>query len=106
MDLKVFYRKLRELEASIAEPHVVVVSRETPDGGHEGVMTEVERETAARLVIERRARLATAEETAAFREQSAEQKRAAEQMAAASRVQLTVLSEADLRALKSAVQPK
>ncbi|MEK7406852.1 MAG: hypothetical protein AAB225_17385 [Acidobacteriota bacterium] len=104
MDLKVFYRKLRELEASIAEAYVVIVSQETPDGGRAGVRTEAPREVAARMVVEGKARLATPEEAAEYLVQMAEAKKAAEQLAAASRVQFTVLSEAELRALRGAVR--
>lgn len=104
MDLRAFYRKLREVEATIGEEYPVVVSRETPDGGRAGVRSEVRREVAARLIVEGRARLATAEEAAQFREQAAEAKRRAEQQAAASRVQLTIVSESELRALKSALR--
>jgi|YNPBryBLVA2012_1023415.scaffolds.fasta_scaffold00247_23 hypothetical protein len=105
MDLKVFYRKVRETEAGIAEAYPVVVSEETPDGGRAGVRSEVSREVAARMIVEGRARLATAEEAAEFREQALEAKRQAEAQAAASRVQLTVVSEAELRALKNALRP-
>lgn len=104
MDLRAFYRKLREVEAGIGEEYPVVVSRETPDGGRAGVRSEVRREVAARLIVEGRARLATAEEAAEFRQQEAEAKRRAEQQAAASRVQLTIVSESELRALKSALR--
>ncbi len=100
MDLKVFYQKLRQVEASLEEPHVVVISRETPDGGRAGVANEVSRTVAARMVVSGRARLATADETSAFREQAAAARQSAEQQAAAGRVQITVLSDSDLRALK------
>lgn len=100
MDLKVYYRKLREIEAGIPTPEVVVVSHETPDGGVAGVRTEVRRAVAARLVVEGKARLATEEEQSAFHEETAEAKRRAEQAAAASRMQITVVSEADLQRLR------
>jgi hypothetical protein len=102
MDLRAFYQKLRQLERSIVEPHVVISSEETPDGGRAGVLTETPRELAARLVVEGKARLATPEEAQKFREEAAEAKRLTEQAIAASRVQVTVLSEADLRGLRSA----
>lgn len=105
MDLKVFYQKLRQMEASLSEPQVVVVSLETADGGRPGVRTEVPRELAARMVVENRARLATPEESAEFREQTAEAKRAADQAAAASKIQIAVVSESDLRTLKSSLRP-
>ncbi len=100
MDLKIYYHKIRQVEATLKEPHVVVVSLETPDGGRAGVRTEVTRSIAARMVVEGRARLATAEEASEMREHVAEAKRAADQAAAATRVQLTVVSDSDLRALK------
>jgi hypothetical protein len=100
MDIKVYYQKLRRLEAEISEPEVVMVSLDTQDGGRAGVWCVVGRESAARLLLEGRARLATAEEGAAYRDQLAEAKRAAEQAAAAKRMQITVISEADLKALR------
>jgi lysophospholipase L1-like esterase len=93
MDLKVYYQKLRQVEGSIAEPDVVVASLGTPDGGRAGVLTEVPRALAAKLIVEGGARLATEEETLRFREQVAEAKRLAEEAAAASRIQVTVVSE-------------
>ncbi|MGC9969380.1 MAG: hypothetical protein ABSE56_02200 [Bryobacteraceae bacterium] len=106
MDLKVYYQKMRQIEAALGEAHVVVVSQETPDGGRAGVRTEVPRLVAAKLIVEGRARLATAEEASEYREQTAEAKRAAEQAATAGRMQITVISEADLRALKGATRSK
>lgn len=105
MDLKVFYQKLRQTEASIAEAHVVVVSLETPDGGQPGVRTEVARALAARMIVEGKARLATPEESAGFREQVAEAKRAADQAAAANRIQIAVVADSELKTLKSALRP-
>ena len=67
MDVRAYYQKIRKLEAEIAEPFVVVVSRETPDGGRPGVMTEVPRGLAAKLIVEEQAAKATPEEAAKFR---------------------------------------
>ncbi len=102
MDMKVYYQKVRQVEGTISEPHVVVVSEATPDGGRAGVRTEVARRVAAEMVVEGRARLATEDEARAFREEMAEASRSAAQALAAKRMQITVISEADLRALKGA----
>ena len=67
MDLRVFFQKLRKIEQEIVDPHVVVVSHETPDGGRAGRLAEVSRSNAARLILEGHAQLATAEESAEFR---------------------------------------
>ncbi len=100
MDLKVFYQKVQQVEASLPGAHVVVISRETPDGGRAGVPSEVTRAVAAKMIVEGSARLATPDEANAFREGIAEAKRAIDQQAAASRVQVRVISDADLRALQ------
>lgn len=107
MDVKAYYKKVKQMETTLVEPHVVVVSEETPDGGRAGVRTEVARRVAAEMVVQGRARLATTEEGNAFREERAEASHAAAQALAAKRMQITVISEADLRALKGAApRPK
>ena len=91
MDLRAYYQKIRDKESSLKGAAVVVVSLETPDGGKAGIRTEVSRQTAAKMLVAGRVRLATEQEAREFQEEKAEAKRVAEQMAAASRVQVTVL---------------
>ena len=93
MDLKVYYQKLRQVEQSITEPHVVLVSQETPDGGRAGVPVEAPRSLAAKLIVEGAARLATEQEAEEYHARSTEARRKAEQAAAASRIQVTVIAE-------------
>jgi len=72
MNLRDFYANVRNTLATIESPFVVLVSKNTPDGGKEGVMTLVKRDTAARLIVEDRARLATdAESDLYFTDQNA-----------------------------------
>jgi len=104
MDLKVFYQKLRKIEQEILDPHVLVVSFETPDGGIAGQISEVSRIVAARLILEARARLATAEEAAQYKASVEEARQAAHQRALSERVQVNLISDADLRALKTATR--
>jgi hypothetical protein len=67
MDVRAYYQKIRKIEGDIPEPYVVVVSRETPDGGKPGVKTDVPRSLAAKLIVEDQAALASPEEAAQFR---------------------------------------
>ena len=67
MDLRAYYRKLRGIEAELREDSVVIISRETPDGGRAGVKSDVPRALAARLMVDEKADLATPEEAAGFR---------------------------------------
>ena len=106
MDLRVFYQKLRKIEQEIAKPHVVVVSQETPDGGREGQKTEVSRSLAARLVLEGRARLANLQESEEYHAGVQKALLDAQQRALADRVQVNLISETDLRAIKSAARPE
>jgi tRNA isopentenyl-2-thiomethyl-A-37 hydroxylase MiaE len=102
MDLKHYYQKIRDIEAKIVDAFPLVVSRETADGGKEGTKTEVPKRLAAKLIVEGVARLANEEEAAQFQALQAEAIRAAEQLAAASKLQVTVLSNNDLERLKKA----
>ena len=67
MDLRIYYQKIRDAQAKITDPCPVIVSRETPDGGKEGTLTEVPVGIAAKMVVDGAARLATTEETRTFR---------------------------------------
>lgn len=67
MDLRQYYAAVRLIEDQIAESDVLIVSEATSDGGKAGVLSEVSRHAGARLVVEQKARLATAEEQATFR---------------------------------------
>lgn len=100
MDLRLYYQKIRDMEAKIEEEFPVVVSNETVDGGKAGTKTEVPRRIAAKLLVENLARLATAEEIKAYQAMMAEARRVAEQIAQAAKLQLTVLSVAELDRLK------
>ena len=104
MDLKIYYEKIRDVASKIDEKYPVVVSRDTPDGGKDGVLIEVAQMLAAKMLVEGSARLATPEEAQAFRQQQADAKRIAEQMAAASRLQFSVLSTEELNKLKGIPQ--
>ncbi len=68
MDLRSYYKKVKEAEAALKEDAVVLVSLATADGGKGGVFTEAPRAVAAKLIAEVRARVATPEETEEFRE--------------------------------------
>jgi len=104
MDLRVYYQKIRDAEARITDEFPVVVSKETADGGKGGTRTEVPRRIAAKLLVEGIAELAQPEEVAQFRAAHAEARRVAEQTAAATKLQVTVLSANDLETLKGKMQ--
>ncbi|HEY3838737.1 MAG TPA: hypothetical protein VGL72_19300 [Bryobacteraceae bacterium] len=91
MDLRAYYSKLREIEAGMPAPQVVVVSLATPDGGKPGVTTEVPTPIGARMVVEGSARQATEAEAAAFHEEHAAARQAAQDAAMVQKLQVVVV---------------
>ncbi|MBZ5623805.1 MAG: hypothetical protein LAQ69_34650 [Acidobacteriia bacterium] len=106
MDLKLYYQKIRDAASKIEETFPVLVSRETADGGKDGILTEVTPGVAARMIVEGTARLASPREADDFRQQQAEAQRVAEQAAAAAKVQFSLLSTTELNKLKGRPQSK
>src|SRR6266852_9444897 len=98
MDLRAYYQKIRKIEGDITDPVVVIISRETPDGGRPGIRSDVSRAVAARLVAEEKAELASPEEAAQFRSEVEARWRAGQQA--------STLSETEVRALRTALRPQ
>jgi molybdenum-dependent DNA-binding transcriptional regulator ModE len=91
MDLRTWYKKVRDAEAALTGEHFVMVSLATSEGGKEGVRTEVSRSIAARLIAEARARVASEEEALEFREANRLALEQHKQEEAAKRVQVMVI---------------
>ncbi|HKD08816.1 MAG TPA: hypothetical protein VKB79_23135 [Bryobacteraceae bacterium] len=100
MDLRSYYRKIRETEELIDSDEVVIVSLVTPEGGKAGVLTEAPRAIAARQIAEGRARLATDEEDLEHYELQRESKERIEREMAARRLQVVVVPAHDAPAPK------
>jgi hypothetical protein len=96
MDLKLYYQKIRDTEAGIADAFPIVVSQQTDDGGKAGSFAEVTRAVAAKMITEGTSRLATAQEAKAYRQDRAEAKELFDQAAEVAKVQVTVVPSAEL----------
>jgi hypothetical protein len=97
MNLRSYFQKMREVEQSLREPFVVVASQETSDGGKRGLLTEVPKHLAARMIADGRASLASEEESRDFHEKKTEAKRLSDQESIASRMQVTLVPTAELK---------
>jgi hypothetical protein len=91
MDLRSYYKRVREAETTLTGEHLVMVSLETSEGGKAGVRTEAPRAIAAKLIAEERARVATEEEAREFHEANRDAREAHEEAEAAKRVQVMVI---------------
>ncbi len=103
MNLKHYYRDVAAIEESIEEPFPMVVSLETSTGGKAGVMTEVSRATAARLLVEKRARLATPEGTEQLRAEQELERQLRELGELEEKVRIARYAEAELDRLKESI---
>lgn len=101
MDVKSYFKRIRELESQLTEGDHVVVSLKTADGGREGVKSEVPREIACRMVVEKRARLANEDEREQYHGEQAEARASFEQTQAERQLQVQLI-----RALEHAPQSK
>lgn len=97
MDLKQYFKKIKDTEASIEEPYLLMVSLETPDGGKPGAVVEVSRQEAAKALVESRAVRATDEQKEAHFKQEAERKKSAEKTELSRRLQIAIISDSELR---------
>lgn len=97
MDVKQYYKKVREAEAAINDSYPLVMSLETSDGGRAGLASEVSRELAAKMIVEGRAVLASEDEQELYRQQQAATKRALEKAELARRVQVAIITDSDLQ---------
>src|ERR1043165_3941602 len=91
MKLRSYFQKVREIEQGLREAFVVIASQETSDGGIRGLLTEVPKHLAARMIADGRAGLASEEAGRDFHEKKLEAKRLADQEAVASRMQVTLV---------------
>ena len=98
MDLKRYFRKIREVETELTEEYPMIVSLETPDGGKPGLVSEVAREVAAKLIVEGKAALAKESEREAYRKGQASAKAAAQKAELARRLQVAIVADPELHA--------
>jgi hypothetical protein len=97
MDVKQYFRRLREIEESLVDKYPVVISLETPDGGKAGIIAETSRNVAAKMIVEGRAVLANAEQKTAYYEHHEAIKRAAEKAELAKRVQVAIIADPEFQ---------
>ncbi len=95
MDVRQYYRKVREVESTLTEQYVVLISLETADGGKSGMMSEVPREIAAKMIVEGRAVVAGESDRKHYFDAHANAKKAARKAELARRVQV-VLADPDV----------
>jgi hypothetical protein len=103
MNLRDYFHEINAQEVAIEDEFVFVISLKTETGGRAGVVSQVSRSTAAKMIVERAARLASPEETEAIHEERREEQRQKELASLQERVRMAVLAEDELHTLKQAL---
>ena len=93
MDLRQYFKKIRDMEAALVEPYPLIVSIETSDGGKSGTVSEVARELAAKLLVEGRALLADEQERRDYFDRQTAMRKAAEKAELARRLQVAIIAD-------------
>src|SRR3954451_18084887 len=101
MDVKQYFRKVREIESSLPDTYALVMSLETPDGGRAGLLSEEPRAIAAKMIAEGRALIATEEQRTHFLEQRSAAKLIAEKEEFSKKIRLTLVTDSALKAALS-----
>lgn len=97
MNLRTYYQTVKRIREGLPEPYMLVTSLSTPNGGKEGVVTEVETSLAARMIADLSARPATDEEIAAYQAECERLRGEAKEEEMRSRLRVTLVSEPDIR---------
>lgn len=105
MDLRAYYRKIRDLESTLDE-FVIVKSLPTESGGKGGVLSEAGRSTAARMTVDGVAEIASAEEAEEYRQSRDEARKAELERRQSSQIQFNVITDAELRSLTRGGRPR
>jgi hypothetical protein len=93
VDLRQYFKKIRDTEANLEEAFPLIVSLETPEGGKSGVVSEVSREIAAKMFVEGRAVLANDLERLDYYARQAATKKAADKADLSRRVQVAIITD-------------
>ena len=104
MDVKTYYQKIRQTEATIPTPYAVVTSLPTDDGGKRGVLVEVPRHLAAKMIVEGSAEMAPEQEAAQFIHGQQAACKAAEEAAVAAKLEVTMVPSDELKRLTDDVK--
>jgi hypothetical protein len=96
MDVRQYFRKIRETEATISEDYPIVISLETGDGGKAGLLSEVSRSLAAKMMVEGRVMLATAEQKQKYFDDVQSARTAAEQADFARKLHLSIIEDSSV----------
>jgi hypothetical protein len=99
MDVRTYYQKIRDTEATIPTPYTVVISLQTDDGGKKGVLVEVPRHLAAKMVVEGSAEVALPAQVTAFQQAQEAAYKAAQDAATAAKLEVTMVSSDELKKL-------
>jgi len=97
MNLRTYYQNVKRIREGLPEPYTFLTSLSTPNGGKEGVVTEVETALAARMIADLTARQATSEEIAGYQAECDILRAEAKEEELRSKLRVTLVNEPGIR---------
>lgn len=97
MNLRMYYQNVKKIREGLPGPYVYLTSLATPNGGKEGMVTEVESGVAARMIADGTARESTPEEVTAHLAECERLLAAAKEDELRSRLRITLVNDSDIR---------
>ena len=95
MNLRKYYEAVKFERQKLNEPFTFVTSLATPNGGVEGCVREVESDVAARMIVDRVARLSEPSEVDAYLAQQQTYRAKAKEEELRQRVRITLVNESE-----------
>ena len=93
MNLRKYYESVKETRKSLSEPYVYLTSKSTPNGGVAGVVTEVETDIAAKMIVDGVASPSEEHEIAACKAKREADRIRAKEEEMRNRVRITLVNE-------------
>jgi hypothetical protein len=98
MNLRKYYEQVKTIRESIPEEFAYVTSLATANGGKAGVVTQVDRDLAARMIADGVARLSQAEEVKAYEAENEQGRNVAREEQLRNRLRIALVNEPEIEA--------
>jgi hypothetical protein len=105
MNLRAYFQKIREVEKAIVQDVVYVASLAGDDGGVAGIISQVTRAIAAKLIVDQKSRLATDEEVEELLARHEAIRRQMQEDQVSQRLQVAIVSDKQLEAMRAVPAP-
>lgn len=106
MNLRKYYEQIQKTRESLPEPFIHVTSLATPNGGKPGVVTQVDADVAARMIVDGVARASSEEEILTFEVENEQGRIVAREELLRNRLRIALVSEPEIETARPKPESK